>query len=250
MLINTHCVIWLISLPILYFFILSLCRKYNYCQNITLTNSSTDKLITHLYISFICVTYISISGIILYFKYSDLVFNKYIIFERNELIENHILIPMLVYQFWNTVISLLHKDLYSIYFILHHVFVFILGIFILWIPLFQYIIIYFFGLNEITNVFLSLIEIKEYDKRFEKYTQFNFIINIIFILLYFIFRIVIWIYANYQFILMNIIHKEILFSKYKIIIFILITGNIFLTFLQFYWGFLIYNKVVKKIKGE
>jgi hypothetical protein len=157
---------------------------------------------------------------------------------------------MLVYQFWNTVISLLHKDLYSIYFILHHVFVFILGIFILWIPLFQYIIIYFFGLNEITNVFLSLIEIKEYDKRFEKYTQFNFIINIIFILLYFIFRIVIWIYANYQFILMNIIHKEILFSKYKIIIFILITGNIFLTFLQFYWGFLIYNKVVKKIKGE
>lgn len=250
MLINTHSVIWLISLPILYFFIITLCKKYNYCQNLTRTNGNTDKLITHSLVSLLCVTYISISGIILYFKYSNLVFDKFMIFERNELIENHIIIPILAYQFWNIVISFLNKDLYSIYFIIHHIFVLILSIYSLSIPLFQYISIYFFGLIEITNVFLTLIEIKKYDKQFENYKPFNLIVNIIFTFLYFIFRIVLWIYANYQFYMINIFHKDILFSKYPIITFIFITANIFLTFLQFYWGYLICCKVIKKLKSE
>lgn len=248
MFINIHSITWVISLPILYFFFVFLCKKYNYCQYLTTNNNNADKLIAHLFTSFFCVTYISTYGIILYTKYYNLVYNKYVIFERNELIENHIIIPMLVYQFWNTIITFLNKDLYSIYYILHHIFVFVLGIFILTIPLFQYIIIYFFGLNEITNVFLTFVEIKKYDKQFEKYKKFDLIVNIIFAFLYFIFRIIIWIYSNYQFTLMNIIHKDILFSKYPIVILILITGNIFLTCLQFYWGFLIYKKIIRKIK--
>lgn len=66
-----------------------------------------------------CVLYIGLSGIIGYFK----AFNVKLfdspdplenMFSRSPFIEKHLLIPMLSYQFWNFLITLVNHDLYTL----------------------------------------------------------------------------------------------------------------------------------------
>ena len=103
---------WLIGIPFIYFLLLYIYKKNNLYQKITINNNKEDTIVSHIITSLICFIYLSISGIRLYNRYSNILFEDKYIFKKNDDIINHIVIPMIIYQGWNTVITYLHKDLY------------------------------------------------------------------------------------------------------------------------------------------
>ena len=147
------------------------------------------------------------SGIILYKKYNNIIVDKNHLFDKNDDIINHIIMPMILYQGWNTVITIMNKDLYSIYYILHHIFVIILGLMIL-NNYFQYMSIIYFGIMEISNIFLSIIEYSKYEK--------------------------------------YIIDNKMLYNINNLLF--VISLNILLIYLQCYWSILIYKEIRNKTK--
>ena len=149
---NIYFISWLFGIPLIYYSFIKIFRNNNLYQKITINNNKEDTIISHIITSLICITYISISGVILYFKYSDILFDDSFILKTNYDIINHIGLPMILYQGWNIIITYLHKDLYSFIFIIHHILVVLIGIIGLYNYYQNYAIIYF-GLIEISNIF-------------------------------------------------------------------------------------------------
>jgi hypothetical protein len=239
---------WLIGIPFIYFLLLYIYKKNNLYQKITINNNKEDTIVSHIITSLICVIYLSISGIRLYNRYSNILFEDKYIFKKNDDIINHIVIPMIIYQGWNTVITYLHKDLYSIAHIIHHVLVIFLGV-VSFNGFYQYYGIIYFGLTEISNIFLSIIEYSNYEKYIVYNKKLNNINNILFVLSFYILRIIIFQYSNYKLYLSFLNEKNKVFSsEYIIQTSIILISNIFLSYLQFYWGYKIYNKIIETIK--
>ena len=242
---------WCLILPSSYYLIINYFKKNNLFQNKSQYGTYQYELISHLIITTCCVIYLSISGIFLFYIYNDLIYSYKHIFIKNIHIENHILIPMFFYQFWNYINSLFIKDLNSIFLLLHHLFVVILCYYTM-LPFMQYITIYFFGLIEISNIFLSWIELTDYIPDLKKYVYLDNFLNIFFILTFYSFRIFYWIYSSYYFFnnIKSLIINEFMLGQkldYIFLTFVLVTAYIFLTILQFYWGKIILDNIIKKL---
>ena len=148
--------------------------------------------------------------------------------------------PMILYQGWNTVITIMNKDLYSIYYILHHIFVIILGLMIL-NNYFQYMSIIYFGIMEISNIFLSIIEYSKYEKYIIDNKMLYNINNLLFVISFYVLRILLFQYYNFCIYYLLISIHDVLFShKYIIQTIISLVINILLIYLQCFWSILIY----------
>jgi len=244
---NNYFYIWFIGIPVLFFTIEFICKKYNLYQKKTINNNKESSIVSQILTSCMCVTYLGISGIILYKKYNNIIFDKNHLFDKNDDIINHIIIPIILYQSWNTVITIMNKDLYSIYYVLHHIFVIILALMIL-NNYFQYISIIYFGIIEISNIFLSIIEYSKYEKYIINNKMLYNINNLLFIISFYVLRIILFQYYNFFIYYLIISMYDILFSsKYIIQTITSLVINIVLTYLQCYWGFLIYKEIINKI---
>jgi hypothetical protein len=242
------CIIWLTIIPLLYSTLINIFNRYNLYQNTTINNNKETTIVSHILSSLICVTYLSINGIILFIENSEFIVNKDYLFKENENIINYLIIPMMVYQFYNIIIMIFNKDLYSINYIIHHIFVILSGLIALDRYL-QYFIIIYFGIIEISNIFLSIIDYGKYEKSIIENKKFITTINILFAISFFITRILIFQYFNYNVIKIMIEEHKILFSEYFIYTTTILLADITLSYLQFYWGYLIYNKIIKEINN-
>jgi hypothetical protein len=245
--INIYFYSWLIGIPIVYYGFIKFFDSNNLYQKITVNNNKENLVVSQIVTSLGCVTYLSISGIILYNKYSNILFERDNIFKSNDDVINHIIIPMILYQGWNTVITYLNKDLYSIAYILHHLFVILLGIIGLQ-NYCQYYTIVYFGLLEISNIFLSIIEYGKY----EKYIILNKILynvnNLLFVFSFYILRIILFQYTNYLMFGSLLYERDKIFSnKYIVQTYIILISTLLLSYLQFHWGYKIYKEIINTV---
>ncbi len=245
--INIYFYSWLIGIPIVYYVLIQFFDSNNLYQKITVNNNKENLVVSQIVTSLGCVTYLSISGIILYNKYSNILFERDNIFKTNNDVINHIIIPMILYQGWNTIITYLNKDLYSIAYILHHLFVILLGIIGLQ-SYCQYYTIVYFGLLEISNIFLSIIEYSKY----EKYIILNKILynvnNLFFVFSFYILRIILFQYINYLMFGSLLYEKDTIFTnKYIVQTYIILISTLLLSYLQFHWGYKIYKEIINTI---
>jgi len=158
---------------------------------------------------------------------------------------------MLIYQIWNTIGSLLIKDLYSLTLIGHHLFV-ILTCYCTFKPFMQYLSIFFLGLVEISNIFLGWIELTRQEPEFLEYKIVDNIMNIIFVFSFYFLRIIFWVYYTYYYLTFAFnIFIDVIFNNekldYIIPTMIILSSCVFLSSLQFFWGYKIYRKVIKKL---
>jgi hypothetical protein len=248
--INVYFYSWLVGLPIIYYGFINIFKKNNLYQTMTVNNNKQDAIVSHILTSSVSVVYLSISGLILYNKYSNLILNNNYIFESNNEIINHIITPMLVYQGWNTIITFINKDLYSPIYIIHHLAVLIVGI-MLSTNFLQYYLIVYFGLMEISNIFLSIIDYSRYEKYIVENKILYNINNLLFAISFYILRIIVFQYYNYGLIISLYNNKDIVFqSSYIFKTSMILISNFVLAFLQFFWGYKIYKKIIRTINKK
>lgn len=244
---NLYCYSWLIIIPVIYYGLINYFDKNNLYQKRTINNNKENTIVSQILTSLVCVTYLSISGLILYMKHSDKIINKDYYFASDDNIINHLIIPMIFYQGWNTIITFLNKDLYSILYIVHHLLVILGGIFGL-INYFQYYTIIYFGLIEISNIFLSVIEYSRYEKYIEENKILYNLNNLCFISSFYTLRIILFQYYTINIFRILINDRDIFFkNKYILQSSCTIIMSLILSYLQFLWGYKIYKEIIKII---
>ena len=160
-------------------------------------------------------------------------------------------IIMLVFQIWDTIISLIIPELCIKEMIAHHIVTAILTYFVLHNFIYYYST-YFCGVTELSGIALTVVDLfKHIPEWRNKYPIINNISRISFVILFFIFRVIGWPILSYSFWknMLNIIFENqentTIYYKYIAILFLL--ANIFMTFLQFYWAFKLIRFLKKTI---
>jgi len=248
--INIYFYSWLVGIPIVYYTFINIFEKNNLYQNKTVNNNKEDAIVSHILTSLVCVIYLSLSGILLFKDYKNLILDSNYFVDKNENVINHLITPMILYQGWNTVITLLNKDLYSLIYVIHHIFVIFAGLIGL-TNYAQYILIVYFGLLEISNIFLSIVEYARYEKYIVNNKILYNINNLLFAISFYVVRIFLFQYYNYGLINLIFSKKDILFENQYIVqtIMSLIT-TLLLSFMQFFWGYKIYKKIIRTINKK
>lgn len=232
-------------IPILYYSFCSLFKTNNIFHD-TFYNGDGNEYMSYMLVSLGCVSYITYTSFVALINNEPGKIEDNRVYGYNEYIEDYVITPMIHYQFWNLTICLIKKELMSIEMISHHFIVLSISILCTYPHSYlQYYVPYFF-IVEISNIFLTFIDIfKTYPILFQKFYYTNIIMTICFIVTFFIFRIVLWTYYN-----IKMMSDIMTVDEYKSILAILFTLsiNIIMTFLQYYWQIKIFKKVVRFLK--
>lgn len=233
---------WMVGLPVAYIFIAGTCRVINaFPHTLPLGTRASD------YVSFDVVagstlTFMSYVGFIAWFNmhgtdaefsYLHVAENKF--YGEADFITNHLIIPMLSYQIWNTVICLLLNDLRNPMMILHHIATASIAYGCTY-PYGSYYTIFFFGVTESTGIPLTLLDIMEKLKWDKKYMNFYKACQLCFFVMFFMFRIFHWSVTIYYYWTESwqLVVDHVAHSNFHVISNLF--SSFFLTGLQFYWG--------------
>ena len=239
---NINTAVWLLGVPALHGVLVVLFRTMKLWPEKTLAGSRASDMMASIIIQGTCCTYLGIQGTIgwLGLSATDVAnLSSTDFYGKSQFVEDRLLIPMIGYQLWNFFLCFCIKDLTDIKMMGHHFATAMLGYFALH-PYLHYYALYFFGLSEIINTPLTILDIFKYFPQYEKISPiFNLLLKGFFVVSYFLFRVFFWTYYSYEFWIGSI---DLLVSNNAhspfVVIFILVS-NLFLTGLQFYWGFLI-----------
>lgn len=183
----------------------------------------------NFYISFL---FMFINSDNLYYLLFDKEYN-FIISYRKE--DSNIAWIMLSYQLINIYYDILNKNYNGI---IHHLSVIITAIIVLNGYLTAFIN-YFYFYMEISTIFLTNKDIfKIYDIR---YTILDKINNTMFYISFFVFRNILYLFFYYK--TLCVVYLQSTKIEYTLLYSIIITLNI-ITFLQYYWGYKIFRKII------
>jgi len=161
-----------------------------------------------------------------------------------DFVETHLLLPMLAYQLWQVVACFIFADLFDYSMIGHHTVTFGLA-YVCLRPCLQYYVCFYFGLAEITNIPLTIIDTMKYFPELgEQFPALKTGCKQSFAILFFIIRIFYWTYVTA--IMLSIVYPKLwdpTTESPPVIAFFLFAAA-FLTGLQWLWGFKIYHLVV------
>ena len=149
--------LWLCFVPMAYFAMIAALKLYG-----TMPRETTKKgmdmthLLSFMAVSMIMVCWTAGAGLTLYFQwfgvqdqYTVLALDTF--YARSVFVEKHLLIPMGVYQLYNTAMCFLYNELFDTTMILHHSVVVILQL-IGFFPFLHSEAFFFIGVSEITNI--------------------------------------------------------------------------------------------------
>lgn len=172
-------------------------------------------------------------------------------------VEEHILVPMFVYQVYNLLICLYLKEFSDVPNLVHHslvIFIAFLGLG----PIWQYYSVYFCGCTELSTIFLTGVDI------FAKFPRFRDVCGgvlnkwcrLLFAFTFIGSRLLYWPYLAYFFwidsltLLGYVSSSSPLFATphNKYVLYYYLIGNVTLTGLQFFWGFRIFGFVLNTLK--
>lgn len=234
-----------------HFFLYFIFHFFQIFQLKTRKGSISCNLLIIEIISTLFVIYFTLIGFKYYFLYdSNSIYINILIkskFYSNSIeVIYELILPMLAYQIWNLIVCLLHNEYRDIPSILHHIVTIYLGYCGLY-PFSLYYAIFYFGIAEITTIPLNIVNVfKNIPHLNEKYPTIYNISRTIFAISFFIIRLFWWPIVSYDlfFECLNLLQSGKAHSNFVVCYFLF--SNLFLTGLQFYWGYIILVNAFKK----
>lgn len=247
---------WMVGLPVAYIAVAVLFRVLNmFPEKLPLGSRASD------YISFDIVagstlTFMSYVGFTAWFNlqgedaewsHSSVSGDKF--YSNADFITNHLIIPMLSYQIWNTVICILLNDLRKPVMILHHLVTASLAYGCTY-PYGAYYTIFFFGVAESTNIPLTILDVMEKLQLDKKHTTAYQGCQLCFLLSFFIIRIFLWTITIYYYLTESwqLVVDGVAHSNFHVITNLF--SSFFLTGLQYYWGYLMIDMLAGELNKK
>lgn len=194
------------------------------------------------------VTYVTITGTLGFFNLFDVLDTVEVFtdkfYAQSSYVENYLVYPMLCYQVWNLTMCLILAEFRTPDAIGHHIVTGCLAYFG-FAPYAQYYALFYFGVAEASSIPLNLLDIFKFLPHLsEKYPAVQNAVKTAFALAFFAIRIVVWPFISYElfFGCIELFKNGTAHSTFVVGFFLF--ANLFLTFLQFYWGFLIGRKAL------
>ena len=245
---------WGIFVPVTFFGLVVTFRAMDLWPHKTRRGSRASDIMAFEIMAGLCVLYLAVFGCIAFFDllpdhfdYNEAVENVF--YGRSTFVENHLIAPMISYQFWNFLLCLFNADLRDLPMIGHHLVTGSLAYFGLH-PYLHGRAMFFFGFAEFTNVPLTFVDIFKYFPELkEKYSLVNEVSRVIFAVSFIIIRLIIWPYVSYEFWLgsYDLLSSGKAHSNFVVSFFLF--ANLFLTGLQFLWGSKIFGFLFKSGKS-
>lgn len=232
---------WSLLVPIVHILLLCLFRIMGLWTRKLPKGTILSDVIAFYIVATFCVTFLGVFGFLMYFQYfpgvdyRELEANQF--YGRSNLVEDYLIIPMIVYQYYDALVCLVTNDLRDPTMLMHHIVTGTLGYFCL-APYAHYWAPFFFGMVEITNIPLTGMEIFDFFPDYQKkFPLFHDVLRGCFVLGFYIIRLMMWPYIGYYFVKGSL---ELLFSNEghsNFVVLFYVLSCAFLSVLQAYWGF-------------
>jgi hypothetical protein len=195
----------------------------------------------------LCNIHLASAGIIGWFELFDIDISNAKVnpfFGHSDYVVNYLIVPLAMYQFWNSIFCMFHHNLRSFQTLTHHILAFILALCGL-DSFLHYWAIYFFGITEISSVPLTIMAIIKLCNRcdyvFYKWCRTLFAITFLWI------RVLCWPYY-YIICVFQATQYYIDGSLYPPYYFIFTSISTALTMLQLLWGYKIIKNITKRVE--
>lgn len=247
---------WAFFIPGLHILLVSTFRFLKWSPQLSRKGCRGSDIIALEIVSGVCVLWVASAGILGFFNFFDVMDNHEIyttagkFYARSIFVEENLVVPMLCYQLWNLIACILHNEYRDIAGIGHHIVTAGLA-YCGFAPYAQYYALFYFGVAEVSTIPLNVMTVFKHlphlSTRFPNVYQ---IARNTFVIGYFIIRIFWWPIVSYElfFGCMDLMHRNIAHSNLVVCYFLF--ANLFLTGLQFYWGYLIVRKALQPEKKE
>jgi hypothetical protein len=239
---------WMILIPAIHISSLLYFRRHNLYPQLTKKRSRSSDLMAIEITSTICVLWLSLIGCIGFFNLfgftdgTDLYHpnDPNVLFYRHSpLVYDHLVTPMYVYQIWNLFACLIHNEYLDFASLGHH-FVTACLAYCGFHPFAHYYALFYFGVAELTTIPLNLLNtFKHLPRLAQAYPTCYRHTRTIFAISFILIRILWWPVVSYGlfFACLDLLQLETVHSVQVVCFFLF--SNLFLTSLQFYWGYLI-----------
>lgn len=268
---NIYSWVWGLGVPASYLFLAHFFKKTDAFPGVARRGGTLNDIMAFEIIAGLCVCYLASTGCYIWFDIGNNgIYNELLkdpIYGFSDVVQNHLAIPMIFFQGWNVVLCLLAADLRDVTMIVHHVLVTLLA----YMGLHPYVHIdamFFFGVAELTNIPLTIIDVFKYLPDLKKnYPAANEACRSIFAVLFIVLRLLVWPVYCYPFWVHSLqlltidqsssINRSIVsfFTKTlsvppldssvachsTFVVCFFLFANVMLTLLQFYWGFTIFG---------
>jgi hypothetical protein len=240
--------LWSVGIPVVFCALSLGFRALNWWPEKARKGSRASDIMAFQLVAGACLAYLGTVGCVVWFglnpdwDMAPLIKDRF--YGHADFVETHLLLPMLAYQFWQVAICFVLADLYDVAMIGHHTVTFGLA-YVCLRPTLQYYVCFYFGLAEITNIPLTIIDtFKYFPELGERYAALKSFCKMSFALLFFVIRIFYWTYVTFY--MLPYIYPKLfdpVTESPPVIAFFLFAAA-FLTGLQWLWGYKIYHLVV------
>ena len=246
---------WSVFIPSLHLLTLLLFRHLNYFPQSTRKGSRSSDIIAIEITSTVCVLWFSVIGSIGYlnlFGYTDGrdLYSTDRFYGYSSLAHTHLITPMFVYQIWNLFSCILHNEYRDLPSLGHHLVTAGLA-YCGFYPFAHYYSLFYFGIAEVTTVPLNLVNtFKNIPQLIQTYPTLYQASRTIFAFSFFLIRLFWWPIISYElfYSCLNLIQSQKAHSLFIVNYFLF--SNLFLTSLQFYWGYLILSNLFNRNKDK
>jgi hypothetical protein len=228
---------WTLGIPVLYAGLIGMARSMGLWSGHTIKGDRRSHVMAFEIVSGLCCTYLFTTG-----AYFALFHPEYThmrrepLFARSEFVENHLLLPMLVYQTYNALTGLCLAEFRGHIMLVHHLLTLALA-YLSFTPYVQYSAVFFFGVTEITNIPLTIGDVYKFFPEYKiVFPNLYMGSKWLFYALFIIVRMVIWPVVSFEFwrVSIHLLINEAAPSP-AMTIFFLVT-HVLMTILQIVWG--------------
>jgi hypothetical protein len=234
--------VWFFGIPVAYFTLVFLFRALNLWEFKTRKGGRSSDIMAFELCALVSVTYLGIAGVIgqydLFGVEESVALSTNMFYAKSSFVENHLIYPMVTFQGWNVLLCFFSPDLRDPAMIGHHLVTATLG-YLGFHPYLHGAGLFFFGIAELSNVPLTIYDIFKYFKaaNFQtKYPMLYQLSQVSFALSFIVLRLIIWPIKSWTFWMgsIDLLQKGTAHSNFAVGFFLL--ANVFLTLLQFLWG--------------
>lgn len=229
---------WFIATPVAFFALSTVLRLGGMTER-TKHGSSEAHIMSYEIVAGIILVYLTYQGFGTWLGYfGDIARlegeNPY---QDSEDVRIKILIPMMVYQFWNLICCSALKEFSDIPSLMHHLIAMLLSFFCQ-APIWLYYATYFLACSEISTIPLTIVDIFAKFPRFRvRFEGLNAVSRVLFVVAFMSARVFYFPYLDFRFWhhCYRVISNNEYVHSYPVFYFFLLS-NIFMTGLQFFWA--------------
>ena len=235
---------WIMGLPILYMGLIGMARSMGLWSGQTIKGDRRSHVMAYEIVSGLCCTYLFTTGA--YFAlfhpdYAHMVREP--LFGQSEFVENHLLLPMIVYQTYNALLGFYIAELYGNVMLLHHTLTWMLA-YLSFTPYVQHSAVFFFGVTEITNIPLTVCDICRYFPEYKiAFPNLYMGSKWLFYALFIVIRMVIWPVVSFEFWRLSLHHLMDESAPSPAMTIFFLGTHVLMTILQMFWGIRIIRRI-------